>query len=89
MAPSTQVYEGTLSEITERYSSELSGLRLRVTIADESVSDNSPQKHFWETATPAEWGEALDAWAASHVQSRRPLSDEAVDRESIYEGRGE
>ena len=85
----TQIYEGTLDEITSRYGKELSGLRLKVMVDNASVSENRTVKPFHETATPEQWVEALRAWATGHNSGKPFLSDEAIDRESIYEGRGE
>ena len=84
-----QVYEGTLDEITVRYGDELSGLRLKVIVDDTSGSGTEAGKPFHESATPEQWGEALRAWASGHDPDLPLLSDEAVERESIYEGRGE
>ena len=42
---------------------------------------------LWNTLTPEEWLRAFDAWANSHDTSIPPLPDEAVSRESFYEGR--
>jgi hypothetical protein len=38
--------------------------------------------------TPEEWIAKFHAWVDSHSTSTPLLSDEAVSRESIYEGRG-
>ena len=35
-----------------------------------------------------EWSRQLHAWIHSHPTDTPVLSDEAIDRESIYEGRG-
>ena len=85
----TRVYEGTLGEITRRYGKELSGLHLKVIAEDEPAAANGVTGPFYETATPEQWAEALHAWAASHDPNAPLLSDKAIDRESIYEGRGE
>jgi hypothetical protein len=42
---------------------------------------------LWNTLTPEEWLHAFDEWANSHDTSIPPLSDDAVSRESFYEGR--
>ncbi|NLC55978.1 MAG: hypothetical protein GX774_03975 [Armatimonadetes bacterium] len=42
---------------------------------------------LWETLTPEEWKREFDAWVQSHDRSIPLLSDEAVSRESFYEGR--
>jgi len=84
-----EVYEGTLDEITARYGKELSGLRLKVIVDDAATSGNGAMHPFYEGATPDQWIEALRSWAASHDSNRPLLSEKAIDRESIYEGRGE
>ena len=84
-----QIYKGTLDEITARYGKELSGLHLKVTVEDESILDNEVARPFYDAAAPEQWAEALRAWAASHTHLTPLLADEALDRESIYEGRGE
>lgn len=43
---------------------------------------------FYQTATPEEWSRAWRAWAASHEPQSPGLSNEAISRDSIYEGRG-
>ena len=83
------VYTGTLTEITARYGKELAGKRLRVTVDQTPQRSVQVEKYFWETATPEQWVEAFEEWARGHDASSQPLSDEAVDRESIYEGRGD
>ena len=83
------IYEGTLDEITARYGKELFGRRLKVVAVDEPAASSIAPKPFYETATAEQWGEALRAWAASHDSQAPLLSEEAIDRESIYEGRGE
>ena len=80
-----QVYEGTLEEITERYGKELNGQRIRVTTLPKQGTQEKP---FYETATAEEWTRELRAWAASHDPNTPLLSDEAMSRDSIYEGRG-
>lgn len=44
-------------------------------------------KPFYETATPEEWSRAWREWAAGHGPQSPGLSDEAISRDSIYEGR--
>jgi hypothetical protein len=36
----------------------------------------------------ADWSRRLHAWVQSHSTDASPLPDEALGRESIYEGRG-
>ena len=43
---------------------------------------------FYQTATPEEWSRAWRAWAAGHKPQPLGLSNEAVSRDSIYEGCG-
>ena len=43
---------------------------------------------FYETAAPEEWSHAWREWAAGHASQLSGLSDEAVSRDSIYEGHG-
>lgn len=45
-------------------------------------------KPFYETATPEEWSRAWREWATDHSPQPLGLPDEAVSRDSIYEGRG-
>jgi hypothetical protein len=84
---SPRVYEGTLDEITTRYGDELRGRQLKVIVQDSSPK--TTLKPFYETATAEEWSKEWRAWAESHTRNTPLLSDEAVERESIYEGRGE
>ena len=84
--PQATIYEGTLDEITARYGKELLGRRLKVIALDEPVEVVDSLKPFYETATSDEWGEALRAWADSHDPRTPLLSEEAIDRDSIYEG---
>jgi hypothetical protein len=56
---------------------------------DAHASAAEEDKPFHETATPEQWIDALRAWAASHKPGAPLLSDEAVERDSIYAGRAE
>jgi len=47
-----------------------------------------PPVHAQETLSAEEWSRQLHAWIHSHPTDTPVLSDEAIDRESIYEGRG-
>ena len=76
------VIEGTGLEL-ERYLKKRPKERFRLTPL--AAMDQRP---FYETATAEEWIKELRAWAASHDPTTPPLSDEAIDRDSIYEGRG-
>ena len=42
---------------------------------------------LWKTLTAEEWIREFRAWADSHERDRPLLSDYAVSREGIYEGR--
>src|SRR5471030_1061059 len=84
MAPN-KVYEGTLEEITAQYGLELRGRHLRVLVDDDSNAgerDNSPSE------SAAEWIKAFTEWISAHDSTGESLSDEAISRDSIYEGRG-
>lgn len=83
------VYEGTLDEINARYGKELSGRHLKIIVDEGKEPENRVVRPFHESATPEEWIEALQAWATEHVADRPFLSDKSIDRDSIYEGRGE
>ncbi|GEM_PF-2914158 len=43
---------------------------------------------LWMTATKDEWLKAFNAWMDSHDPTLPPLSEEAVNRESMYGERG-
>ncbi len=62
---------------------------LLIPLTEEAEGNARNGKPFYETATPDEWEKELRAWTASHDPTTPPLSDEAMSRESIYEGRGE
>jgi hypothetical protein len=47
----------------------------------------STSRSLWNTLSPEEWSRASDEWTQSHDTSIPLLSDEAVSRESFYEGR--
>jgi hypothetical protein len=83
-----QVYEGTLEEIVSRYGSELAGHRLKVYVNDATLDANVEVTPTQLMATAEQWEEALRSWANTHDRTTPLLSDAAVDRESIYEGRG-
>lgn len=77
-----KVYEGTLSEIVAQYGLELGNRRLRVFVDDAEVASQPAA-----SLTAAEWEFALRSWAAGHKTNPMPLSDEALSRDNIYEGR--
>jgi hypothetical protein len=47
----------------------------------------SGARSLWDTLTPEEWQRVTREWVNSHDTSIPPLPDEAVSRESFYEGR--
>ncbi|MDR3690785.1 MAG: hypothetical protein P4L46_15515 [Fimbriimonas sp.] len=79
-----KIYEGTLEEITALYGFELRGRHLQVLVDEGPVVAGYPTVR----ASSAEWAKALSEWAAGHTSNANCLSDEAVSRDSIYEGRG-
>ena len=83
----TQVYEGTFKEISEIYGKQLAEKRVKVSVEDSFGIDET-ERPFYETATPTEWIAALREWASTPRNAAPNLSDEAIDRESLYEGRG-
>lgn len=82
------IYEGTLEEITARYGAELAGRKLKVIVEEDQPVISEMEHPLYETATPQEWIQALRDWASSHPLDTPLLSDEAISRDSIYEGRG-
>lgn len=50
-------------------------------------ANGTPERPFFETATPEERARAAEEWANRHRSSAPPLSDEAISRESIYRER--
>ena len=89
----TQTYEGTFAEINQRYGKELEQKRVKVTVEEMETKSAETEikaepRPFYETAAAEEWIAALREWGDSHPRTGVPLSNEAMDRESIYEGRG-
>ncbi len=84
MAP-TETIEGTLQELLPRLQSLPATERYRLTRLPDAETAARP---FYQTATPEEWGRAWREWAAGHHSQSPGLSEEAVGRDSIYEGRG-
>jgi hypothetical protein len=82
-----QIYEGIFADITAKYGKALADRRVKI-VVEETESNDEPRP-FYETATPEEWIAAFREWTASHPKTGIILSDEAIDRDSIYEGRGE
>ncbi|GDX39767.1 hypothetical protein LBMAG21_00590 [Armatimonadota bacterium] len=83
-----RLYEGTFEEISAQYGALLAKQRVQVFVVEETANEESVERPFYETATPEEWCKAHREWAESHRRNPYPLSDEAIDRDSIYEGRG-
>lgn len=81
-----QTYQGTFQDIAVRYGKELADRQVTITV--DEADNGTVTRTFHETATAEEWIREFREWAASHESRAVPLSDEAVDRDSIYEGRG-
>jgi len=79
-----RIYEGTLEEITALYSLELRGKHLRVLVDEETTLEGHPSVR----ASSTEWAKALAKWASGHTVNGNCLSDDAISRDAIYEGRG-
>jgi predicted transcriptional regulator len=60
---------------------------VRRLIEQHLPAPESTSRSHWNTLSPEEWSRAIDEWAQSHDTSIPLLSDEAVSRESFYEGR--
>ncbi len=90
----TQTYEGTFAEITRQYGKELADRRVKVIVEEaethskELEAKEKRAQFFYETATREEWIAAVEEWGNSQPSRGGLLSDEAMDRDSIYEGRG-
>ncbi len=87
----TQTYEGTFAEISQRYGKQLADRRVKVTVEEidtKSEVKEEESRPFHETATAEEWVAAFEEWGKSKTGRGGMLSDEAMDRDSIYEGRG-
>lgn len=83
----TQTYEGTFAEIMRQHGEELADRRVKVTVEETKPEVEKPRP-FYETATTEEWIAAVEAWGNSQPSRGGMLSDKAMDRDSIYEGRG-
>ncbi|MBW3625750.1 MAG: hypothetical protein KY468_20335 [Armatimonadetes bacterium] len=82
------IIEGTWEEVAQR-ADELAGKRVRLTVLkDEKKREKIPEgvdkNHFYFTATPEEWRQALDALAEKN-RGIPVLPPEAFERESLYE----
>jgi hypothetical protein len=83
-----KVLEGTWEEI-KRHEKELAGRRLTVIVMPTGEKlPHGAESPLFRTASTDEWSRALREWAESHDRTAPPLSDEAISRDSIYEGRG-
>lgn len=78
------VIEGTWEEVA-RQSDRLAGKRVRVIVIENGqepcAEANLP---FYATATSEERAQAWEDWCALPRPQVRPLSDEAISRQSIY-----
>ncbi len=81
----TEVIEGTPQELLPRLQSLPDAQRYQLIPLSVPEFETKP---FYQTATPEEWSRAWREWAASHGPGTPALSEEAVSRDSIYEGRG-
>jgi hypothetical protein len=77
--------ESRLRQEAEKHGLDTSEYTVRL-IEQHLPSDGSRQS-LWDTLTPEEWSRVALEWVHSHDTSIPPLSDEAVSRESFYEGR--
>ena len=76
--------EGAWEDI-KTHDAELAGRSIRVIVQEDPGP--APNRPFYERATPAEWSQAWRGWTESHSKDTPLLSEEAVDRDSIYAGR--
>ncbi len=81
----TEIIEATLQELLPRLRSLPAAQRYQLIPLSMLEAAAKP---FYETATPEEWSRAWREWAASHSSDTPALSEDAVSRDSIYEGRG-
>jgi hypothetical protein len=86
----TDMIEGTGAELA-RLLGQMPGRRFRLIELPDGEGQQEPAAErslpFYETATADEWTTAFRLWAEGHRADRPPLSEEAVSRDSIYEGR--
>lgn len=72
-------------EIDTLNESQLSKIAAFVELLKDHAQNWVKSVPFWQNATPAERSLDFRAWAAGLPQVGTTLSDEAFDRESIYE----
>lgn len=77
--------ERRLREAADREGEEASEYVIRL-IEQHLPSGVTASPSLWETLSPEEWSRAFHEWAHRHTSAAPPLSDEAISRESIYEG---
>ena len=78
-----KVYEGTGEELEPVLTRHPKQRFRLMEIADENGAHS-----LYANASPEEWAQAFRDWAESHTSGLPSLSEEAISRESIYEGRG-
>jgi len=81
----SEIIEGTPIEILPRLKSLPSSQRYRLVPVAEPNAESRP---FYETATASDWISAWHKWTGNHDNDAPLLSDVAVSRDSIYQGRG-
>jgi len=88
LVQSGEMLEGTWEELA-REAERFAGQRLRVIVLPLTEAPaGSASLSFHEAASPAEWAEAFFTWGRSHVRRNAPpLSEEAINRDSIYSER--
>lgn len=77
--------ESRLRQEAEKHGLETSEYTLR--LIEESLPADRNRQSLWDTLSPEEWSRVALEWVHSHDPSIPPLPDEAVSRESFYEGR--
>ncbi len=82
-----QVFKGTFEEVIRLHGEELAQRNVIVTV-EEGAASVAESRPFYETATIEEWIAEWRKMSGSHVRNKTALSEEAVDRDMIYEGRG-
>ncbi len=87
------IMEGTGEEL-EEVLRRMPKRRFRVILLPEdgangeaAAPDAERTRPFYETASHEEWSRAFHEWIESHPKDGPSLPDEALTRESFYEGR--